>query len=82
MSPIVLSIDPLLQVPPGAAFTWRPDRLLIKATQQRVAGWQLAGMVQFDHLAQPAFLHRTMNKFGLDGEAWPLERMTGPLPGR
>eukprot|EP00879_Flechtneria_rotunda_P004692 GHRR01004956.1.p1 GENE.GHRR01004956.1~~GHRR01004956.1.p1 ORF type:complete len:273 (+),score=72.34 GHRR01004956.1:114-932(+) len=42
-------------------------------------------MVQFDALGRPAFLHRTMNKFGWfgsKGEAWRIELMTGPLPRR
>lgn len=70
----------LLQVPPGAALTWREGKLLIKATDDKQAGYQLAGMVQFDALAQPAFLHRTMNKFSWGGQAWQLELLTGPLP--
>lgn len=39
-------------------------------------------MVQFDSLGRPAFLHRTLNKFWAGAEAWPLERLTGPLPAR
>jgi hypothetical protein len=39
-------------------------------------------MVQFDSLGRPAFLHRTLNKFWPGAEAWPIERMTGPLPYR
>uniref|UniRef100_A0A383VV11 Mannosyltransferase putative-domain-containing protein n=1 Tax=Tetradesmus obliquus TaxID=3088 RepID=A0A383VV11_TETOB len=69
-----------LQVPPGAALTWRNSSLLVKATQQKTAGWQLAGMLQFDAAGQPAFLHRTMNKFSWGGEAWHLGLITGPLP--
>lgn len=68
------------QVPPGAALTWRNSSLLVKATQQKTAGWQLAGMLQFDAAGQPAFLHRTMNKFSWGGEAWHLGLITGPLP--
>ena len=45
-------------------------------------GWQLAGMIQFDGRGRPAFLHRTLNKFWPGAEAWPLERLTGPLPFR
>ncbi|KAF6241948.1 mannosyltransferase putative-domain-containing protein [Scenedesmus sp. NREL 46B-D3] len=69
-----------LQVPPGAALTWRNGSLLVKATQQKQAGWQLAGMLQFDAAGQPAFLHRTMNKFSWGGEAWHIGLLTGPLP--
>lgn len=39
-------------------------------------------MVQFDSLGRPAFLHRTLNKFWARAEAWPVERLTGPLPYR
>jgi hypothetical protein len=69
-----------MQVPPGAALTWRPGRLLLKVTQRRQAGWQLAGMLQFDAAGRPAFLHRTMNKFSWRGEAWHIGLLTGPLP--
>ncbi|KAI8474523.1 MAG: mannosyltransferase putative-domain-containing protein [Monoraphidium minutum] len=71
-----------VQVPPGAALTWRPNMLRVKRTGSTIDGWQLAGMVQFDALGQPAFLHRTLNKFWVDADAWPLERLTGPLPYR
>jgi hypothetical protein len=67
------------QVPPGAALTWRADRLLVKATQHKQAGWELAGMLQFDATGQPAFLHRTLNKFNWGGEAWHIGLLTGPL---
>jgi hypothetical protein len=68
------------QVPPGAALTWRKDRLLLKATQQKQPGWELAGMLQYDAIGQPAFFHRTLNKFRWKGEAWHIGLLTGPLP--
>eukprot|EP00878_Enallax_costatus_P008903 GHUV01009307.1.p1 GENE.GHUV01009307.1~~GHUV01009307.1.p1 ORF type:complete len:671 (+),score=115.05 GHUV01009307.1:370-2382(+) len=71
-----------VQVPPGGGFTWRPNKLLVKSTQATVSGYQLAAMVQFDSAGRPAFLHRTMNKFNWNGEAWPLEMISGPLPAR
>lgn len=49
---------PLLQVPPSGAFSWRPQSVLVKETGAKMDGWQLAGMVQFDALGRPAFLHR------------------------
>ncbi len=63
-------------------FKWRNNMLFTKATEQRSDGWQLMGMTQFDHLARPAFLHRTINKFWLESDAWPVELVTGPLPYR
>jgi Mannosyltransferase putative len=71
-----------VQVPPGGVFAWRNGSLLVRATQQKVAGWQLAGMLQFDRLGRPSFMHRTMNKLQAGGEAWPLGMLTGPLPYR
>ncbi|GBF90371.1 hypothetical protein Rsub_02477 [Raphidocelis subcapitata] len=71
-----------IDVPPGAAFKWRPKMLEYRKNATKVAGWQLAAMVQFDRLASPAFLHRTLNKFWPDADAWPVERLTGPLPYR
>jgi hypothetical protein len=55
---LLLLLPPLLQVPPSGAFSWRPKSVLVKETEAKVDGWQLAGMVQFDALGRPAFLHR------------------------
>lgn len=46
------------QMPPAGAFAWRPNSVLVKATEARLDGWQLAGMVQYDAWGQAAFLHR------------------------
>jgi hypothetical protein len=54
--------------------------LLIKASKQRVDGWQLSGMVQYDNRGAPVFVHRTINKFWYAGDDWELERLTVPLP--
>lgn len=29
-----------LQVPPAGAFSWRPGGVLVKATEEKVDGWQ------------------------------------------
>lgn len=49
------------QVPPAGAFSWRPESVLVKDSGQKVDGWQLAGMVQYDAWGQPAFLHRCVS---------------------
>lgn len=56
--------------------------LFHKATKTHTPGWQLAGMLQFDHLGQLAFVHRTINKFHPGGRPWPMQLLTGPLPQR
>jgi hypothetical protein len=56
--------------------------LLTKQTNAKSDGWQLMAMTQFDHMGLPAFLHRTINKFWLGSEAWPVELVTGPMPYR
>lgn len=66
----------------GGFFNWRDNMLLTKSTSATSPGWQLAGMLQFDHLGHLAFIHRTINKFWITQEPWPMDLMTGPLPYR
>ena len=66
----------------GGAFAWREGSLKVKATGKAVAGWQLLGFLQHDRSASPAFLHRTMNKWNIGEEPWPVELLTGPIPAR
>ena len=63
-------------------FSWRKDMLLIKDTQGKEWGWQLLGFLQHDSWGRPAFLHRTINKFAIDGEPWKIELVTAPMPSR
>ncbi len=41
------------QVPPGVLLDWRENMLLVKATQEKKAGWMLIGMLQFDQQVSP-----------------------------
>ena len=62
--------------------SWRKDMLLTKATQARSWGWQLFGFLQHDSWGRPAFIHRTINKYTIDGQPWAIELITAPMPSR
>lgn len=63
-------------------FAWRNNMLLIKSSGATTAGWQLSGFIQYDSWGRPAFMHRTINKWSLSGEAWPIELISAPMPRR
>ncbi len=46
--PAASALASQVAVPPGAFFKWRPGMLLVKATDERLAGWQLGGFMQYD----------------------------------
>ena len=67
------------QVPPAGAFAWRPSSVLVKATEARLDGWQLAGMVQYDAWGQAAFLHRYCRKLVILGELSTGRKSCSPI---
>lgn len=64
----------------AGVFVWRKDMLLIKATNEQTWGWQLLGFLQHDSWGQPAFIHRTIDKFNPHGDPWIMQLITAPMP--
>ncbi|KAF5825970.1 mannosyltransferase putative-domain-containing protein [Dunaliella salina] len=76
-----------LDTPPGGAFHWGQGVLENKTVGEGedgryTDGWQLVGFVQHSPIqpAAPAFLHRTMNKWNINEEPWPVSVISGPMP--